>query len=46
VPGGRETADQRGDARRGPDIDRTTYKATTSIDILAPPSTLRAATDA
>src|SRR5262249_57579985 len=35
-------ADQRGDVRRGPDIDRTTYKAT-SIDILAPPSTLTAA---
>jgi Insertion element 4 transposase N-terminal/Transposase DDE domain len=31
---------------RGPDIDRTSYKATTGIDILAPPGTLTTATDA
>jgi hypothetical protein len=31
---------------RGPNIDRTSYKATIGIDILAPPGTLTAATDA
>ncbi len=31
---------------RGPDIDRTSYKATTGIDILAPPGTLTTATNA
>jgi hypothetical protein len=31
---------------RGPDIDRTSYKATIGIDILAPPTTLTASTDA
>ena len=31
---------------RGPDIDRASYKATVGIDILAPPDTLTAATNA
>jgi hypothetical protein len=31
---------------RGPDIDRASYKATIGIDILTPPSTLTAATNA
>ncbi len=31
---------------RGPTIDRASYKATVGIDILAPPDTLTAATNA
>ena len=31
---------------RGPDIDRTSYKATVGIDILAPPESLTATTNA